>query len=210
VMAEFVKKGIQTYTHANGDAAIDMVIDGLRAGGALAAADRRDIVVHSQFMRPEQLDAYVELGISPSFFTGHTFFWGDVHIENVGMERASFISPMAAAQAKGLRFGNHSDFSVTPMDPLLMMQSAILRTSRSGVVLGPDQRVDALTALKALTINVAWQYREEDTKGSIAPGKLADFVILDRDPITTPAEELLTIRTLETFKEGVSVWKAPA
>jgi predicted amidohydrolase YtcJ len=96
------------------------------------------------------------------------------------------------------------------MDPLLMMQSAILRTTRSGVVLGPDQRVDALTALKAVTINVAWQYREEDTKGSIAPRKLADFVILDRDPITTPAEELLTIRRLETFKEGVSVWKAPA
>jgi hypothetical protein len=210
VMAEFVKKGIQTYTHANGDAAIDMVIDGLRLGGAVAAADRRDIVIHSQFMRPDQLDAYVELGISPSFFTGHTFFWGDVHIENVGMERASFISPMAAAKAKGIRFGNHSDFSVTPMDPMLMMQSAILRTTRSGVVLGADQRVDALTALKALTIDVAWQCREEDTKGSIAVGKLADLVILDRNPIATPAEELLSIRTLETFKEGVSVWKAPA
>jgi predicted amidohydrolase YtcJ len=210
VMAEFVKKGIQTYTHANGDAAIDMVIDGLRAGGATAAADRRDVVVHSQFMRPDQLDAYVELGISPSFFTGHTFFWGDVHIANVGMARASFISPMAAAKAKGLRFGNHSDFSVTPMDPMLMMQSAILRTTRSGVVLGADQRVDALTALRALTIDVAWQYREEDTKGSIAVGKLADLVILDRNPVTTPPEDLLSIRTLETFKEGVSVWKAPA
>jgi predicted amidohydrolase YtcJ len=210
VMAEFVKKGIQTYTHANGDAAIDMVIDGLRAGGATAAADRRDVVVHSQFVRPDQLDAYVELGISPSFFTGHTFFWGDVHIENVGLERASFISPMAAAKARGIRFGNHSDFSVTPMDPMLMMQSAILRTTRSGVVLGPDQRVDALTALRALTIDVAFHYHEEDTKGSIAPGKLADLVILDRNPVTTEPEALLEIRVLETFKEGVSVWKAPA
>jgi predicted amidohydrolase YtcJ len=117
---------------------------------------------------------------------------------------------MAAAKAKGIRFGNHSDFSVTPMDPMLMMQSAILRTTRSGVVLGSDQRVDALTALRALTIDVAWQYREEDTKGSIAPGKLADLVILDRNPITTDPAALLEIKVLETFKEGVSVWTAPA
>jgi predicted amidohydrolase YtcJ len=207
-MAEFVEKGIQTYTHCNGDAAIDMVIDALSRAGVAAAQDRRDVVVHSQFMRPDQLDSYVKLGISPSFFTGHTFFWGDVHIENVGIDRASFISPMAAAKAKGIRFGNHSDFSVTPMDPMLMMQSAILRTTRSGKVLGPDQRVDALTALRALTIDVAYQYREEGTKGSIAPGKLADLVILDRNPLTTDPAELLSIKTVETFKEGVSVWKA--
>lgn len=210
VVAEFVAKGVQTYTHANGDAAIDMLIDAMRGAGVAAGADRRDVVIHSQFMRPDQLDAYVELGLSPSFFTGHTFFWGDVHIENTGLERASFISPMGSAKAHGIRFGNHSDFSVTPMDPMLMMQSSMLRKTRSGVVLGPEQRVDALTALRALTIDVAWQYREEDTKGSLAPGKLADLVILDRNPLTTDPEELLQIRTLETFKEGVSVWKAPA
>lgn len=210
VVGEFVDKGIQTFTHANGDAAIDMVIDAMRAADVKSADDRRHVVIHSQFMRPDQLDAYVDLGLSPSFFTGHTFFWGDVHIENTGMERASFISPMGAAQKHGLRFTNHSDFSVTPMDPMLMMQSAMLRKTRSGVVLGPDQRVDALTALRALTIDAAWQYREEETKGSIAPGKLADLVILDRNPLTTDPEALLEIRTLETFKEGVSIWKVPA
>lgn len=210
VVAEFVDKGIQTFTHANGDAAIDMVIDAMQAAGVKAGDDRRDVVIHSQFMRPEQLDAYVDLGLSPSFFTGHTFFWGDVHIENTGIERASFISPTGSAQKRGIRFSNHSDFSVTPMDPMLMMQSSILRKTRSGVVLGPDQRIDSLTALKALTIEAAWQYREEATKGSIAPGKLADLVILDRNPLTVDPESLLEIRTLETFKEGVSVWKAQA
>lgn len=208
VVAEFVAKGIQTYTHANGDAAIDMVIDSMRNAGVKAADDRRDVVIHSQFMRPEQLDAYVDLGLSPSFFTGHTFFWGDVHLANTGMERASFISPMGAAQRKGIRFTNHSDFSVTPMDPMLMMKTAIERKTRSGVVLGEENRVDALTALRALTIDAAWQYREEETKGSIKAGKLADLVILDKNPLTSDPGDLLEIRTLETFKEGVSVWKA--
>lgn len=210
VVAEFVDKRIQTYTHANGDAAIDMVIDAIRSAGVKAGDDRRDVVIHSQFMRPDHLDAYKELGLTPSFFTGHTFFWGDVHIENTGMERASFTSPMGAAQRAGIRFTNHSDFSVTPMDPMLMMKTAIERKTRSGVVLGEENCVDALTALRALTIDAAWQYREEDTKGSLTVGKLADLVILDKNPLTTPSEDLLEIRTLQTFKEGVSVWKAGA
>jgi predicted amidohydrolase YtcJ len=209
-VAEFVDKGIQVFAHANGDAAIDMIIDALRDAGVTAEDGRRDCVIHSQFVRPDQLDAYVELGMTPSFFTGHTFFWGDVHIENTGPERAAFISPMAAAYQRGLRCSNHSDFSVTPIDPFFMMQSAILRRTRSGVVLGPDQRVDALTALRTLTIDAAWQIFEEDTKGSIAPGKLADLVIVDRNPLEVDPEEMSTLRVLETFKEGTSVYRRSA
>jgi predicted amidohydrolase YtcJ len=209
-VAEFVDKGIQVFAHANGDAAIDMIIDALRAAGVTAADGRRDVVIHSQFVRPDQLDAYAELGMTPSFFTGHTFFWGDVHVENTGPERAAFISPMAAAYERGLRCSNHSDFSVTPIDPFLMMQTAILRRSRSGVVLGPDQRVDALTALRSLTIDAAWQIFEEDTKGSIAPGKLADLVIIDRNPLEVDPEEMLELQVIETFKEGESVYRRPA
>ena len=209
-VAEFVDKGIQVFAHANGDAAIDMIIDALRAAGVTAADGRRDVVIHSQFVRSDQLDAYAELGMTPSFFTGHTFFWGDVHVENTGPERAAFISPMAAAYERGLRCSNHSDFSVTPIDPFLMMQTAILRRSRSGVVLGPDQRVDALTALRSLTIDAAWQIFEEDTKGSIAPGKLADLVIVDRNPLEVDPEEMLELQVIETFKEGASVYRRSA
>ncbi|WP_006746258.1 amidohydrolase [Thioalkalivibrio paradoxus] len=208
-VAEFVDKGIQVFSHANGDAAIDMIIDALRAAGVTAADGRRDCVIHSQFVRPDQLAAYAELGMTPSFFTAHTFFWGDVHLENTGPERAAFISPMAAAYERGLRCSNHSDFSVTPMDPFLMMQSAMLRRSRSGVVLGPDQRVDALTALRSLTIDAAWQIFEDDTKGSIAPGKLADLVIVDRNPLDVDPEQLLALQVIETFKEGESVYRRP-
>jgi len=209
-VAEFVDKGIQVFAHANGDAAIDMIIDALRAAGVTAADGRRDVVIHSQFVRPDQLDAYAELGMTPSFFTSHTFFWGDVHVENTGPERAGFISPVAAAYERGLRCSNHSDFSVTPIDPFLMMQTAILRRSRAGVVLGPDQRVDALTALRTLTIDAAWQIFEEDIKGSIAPGKLADLVIVDRNPLEVDPEEMLELQVIETFKEGASVYRRPA
>ncbi len=207
VVAEFVDKGIQIFTHANGDAAIDMLIDAMRAAGVTAADGRRDCVIHSQFMRPDQLDAYVELGLTPSFFTVHTFYWGDVHVANTGETRAAFTSPMASAREKGLRFSNHSDFSVTPMDPLRMMHSSITRLSRSGNVIGPDQRVDVLTALKSMTIDAAWQIFEEDTKGTLSVGKLADMVILDRNPLELAPDELLGLTVVETFKEGSSVYR---
>ncbi len=166
--------------------------------------------IHSQFMRPDQLDAYAELGLSPSFFTAHTFFWGDIHVENTGPERAGFTSPMASALAKGLRCSNHSDFSVTPMDPMRMMHSSIVRRSRSGAVIGEAERVDIAAALRSMTIDAAWQIFEEDTKGSLAPGKLADLVILDRNPLEVEPEELLDIQVIETFKEGESVWRRGA
>ena len=126
--------------------------------------------------------------MSPSFFTLHTFYWGDVHVENWGEEFAFFISPMAAAKEAGLRMSNHTDFSVTPMAPMHVMHSAMTRLSRSGKVIGPDQRVDAMTALKAMTIDAAWQIREEDLKGTLEVGKLADLVILDANPLTAPVE----------------------
>lgn len=209
-VAEFVAKGVPIFSHANGDAAIDMLIDAVRASGLTNATDHRTTVIHSQCMRPDQVAAYAELGLTPSFFTLHTFFWGDVHLENLGQERAFFISPMASAQKAGLRFSNHTDFSVTPMEPMRMMHSAMTRRARSGTVIGPDEVVDAMTALRAITIDAAWQIREEDTKGTLEVGKLADLVILDANPLTVPVENLLNIGVVETFKEGVSVYKAAA
>ena len=157
VVAEFNNKGIQIFAHCNGDAAIDMMIDAVRAAGIAADQDRRTIIIHSQFMRPDHLDAFVEFGLSPSYFTEHCYFWGDVHVENTGEERAFFISPMASTKAKGIRFSNHNDFSVTPMEPMRQMWSAMTRLSRSGKIIGPNERVDAMTALKAMTIDAAWR-----------------------------------------------------
>ena len=207
---EVYDKGIQIFCHCNGDAAIDMMIDAARAAGMKADQDRRTVIIHSQFQRPDQLDSYVELGFSPSYFTVHTFFWGTTHVENTGKDRAYFISPMASAIKKGLHCSNHNDFSVTPMDPMRMTWSAVTRRSREGDIIGPDERIDVWQALKALTIEAAWQIREEDQKGTIAPGKLADLVILDGNPLTVETDKILDIKTVETFKEGKTVYRKAA
>lgn len=203
-----VAKGIQIWAHANGDAAIDVVIAAAEKAGLKAGDDRRHVVVHSQCMRPEQLDSYVKLGLSPSFFTEHTFFWGDVHLANLGEERAFFISPTKSAETKGIPFSNHNDFMVTPVDPMLMVWSAVTRRSKDGIVIGPDERIDVMSALKALTITPAWQYREEKDKGSIEVGKLADLVILKRNPLTSPVDDIPNIAVVETFKEGRTIYRA--
>jgi len=206
-LAQVYAKGIQVFAHCNGDASIDMMIDGAQAAGVKADEDRRTVIIHSQFQRPDQLEAYAELGFSPSYFTVHVFYWGEEHMANTGIERASFISPMKSAATKGLVCSNHSDFSVTPMDPMRMMWSAVVRTTRTGRVLGPDERIDRWESLKALTINAAWQIREEDRKGKIAPGMLADLVILDANPLTVETDRILEIKAVETFKEGKSVYQ---
>ena len=206
---ELYDKGIQVFSHCNGDAAIDMMIDAGKLAGAKAGDDHRTIIIHSQFMRPDQLDAYVELGYSPSFFTEHTFFWGDVHVENLGKKRAYFLSPMVSAIKKGLRCSNHNDFSVTPMEPMRMVWSAVTRQARDKYIIGPDERVNPWQALKAITIEAAWQIREEDQKGTLQVGKLADLVILDDNPLTVATDHILDIAVVETFKEGKTVYFGP-
>jgi len=193
--------GIQLWTHANGDAAIDMVIRAHEAVAATPADDRRDVVIHSQFVRPEQLDSYARLGIGASFFSNHAFYWGDVHLRNLGEQRAFFLSPLKTAHDKGVRYSNHTDFAVTPLDPAMMLWTAVTRQSRSGVVIGPGERVSAQRALEALTIDAAWLYHEEDSKGSLAPGKLADFVVLDANPLDVAPDALRSLKVVATVKE---------
>lgn len=201
-------RGWQIFAHANGDAAIDMAIRCFDALGIKAADDRRPIVIHSQFQRPDQLPAYARIGVGPAYFSNHTWYWGDVHRTNFPAEVVNFISPFRSARAAGLIPSNHSDYSVTPLDTRFMLWTSMARVSPTGVVSGPDERLDAYAALQALTTGPAWQAFEEKRKGRIKPGLLADFVILDRNPLTTPVDGIKDIKVLETIKEGRSVWKA--
>ena len=200
--------GLPLNVHANGDAAIDML---LRAHEYAAAGDlsknRHVTVIHSQFVRPDQLDKYKAYAITPSLYTEHTFYFGDTHILNRGKEQAFFESPMRAAIDKGLRPTNHTDFVVAPLDQMFVIWTAVNRISRGGVVIGPDQRATPMEALKAITINSAYQYSEESSKGSIEPGKLADLVILSGNPLTVPVDAIKDIKVVETIKEGKSIYK---
>ena len=205
-VAELSAQGVQLFAHCNGDAAIAMMIEACRKAGLKPEQDHRTVIIHSQFMAPGQLEQYVELGLHPSFFTVHAFFFGDTHLANLGPERAGRMSPMASAMALGLHCSNHNDFSVTPIEPMRMTETAMTRRSRTGVVLGESERVSVEAALRALTIEAAWQIREEDSKGSLAAGKRADLVILDADPTATAPEQLNDIAVVATLKDGACIY----
>ena len=185
ILRELHQAGLQIAVHGNGDAAIDDIIEALRAAQAAhPRLDARHVLVHAQMTRDDQLDAMKELGITPSFFSLHTYYWGDRHRDIfIGPERTARISPAQGAADRGLRFSIYCDTPVVPMTPLLLVWSAVQRISTSGAVIGAEQRITPAEALAAVTIDAAWQYFGEDDVGSLEPGKLADLV----HPIGIPA-----------------------
>jgi predicted amidohydrolase YtcJ len=145
--------------------------------------------------------------VLPSFYAVHPFFWGDWHRLSFGDERASFISPLRAALDRGIPLTIHNDSPVVPPNIMRLVSIAVNRETRSGHILGPDQRVSVIEALHAVTLGAAYQYFEEDDKGSIEVGKRADFVVLAQDPRTVAASAIADIDIVETISRGVSVFK---
>ncbi|MBK9730430.1 MAG: amidohydrolase [Chitinophagaceae bacterium] len=198
---------IQVLIHANGDGAIDMILKAHEfAMGSDTSGDRRTTVIHSQFVRPDQLIKYKTYHIIPSLYTEHTFFFGDTHIQNRGMEQASFISPLNTTLKMGITATNHTDFNVLPIDQMMVVWSAVNRITRTGVLLGADERITPYQALQCITINAAYQYFEESSKGSLKAGKLADLVILDKNPLKEDPMEIKNIKVVQTIKEGQTIY----
>ena len=194
--------------HANGDAAAEILIDAVDA--AAVAEAPRVVMIHSQTVRDDQLDRMARLRITPSFFVSHTFFWGDWHREEtLGVERAIRISPTRSATERGIRYTLHNDPPVVPPDMIRTLWSATTRRTRSGEVLGREQRASTHEALAGITLDAARQYGEEASKGSISAGKQADFVIVDQDPLAMDPENLLQLQVLETISRGKTVFLAP-
>lgn len=199
---------VHLLTHANGEGASDMLIAALRAAEAkYGKADRRPVLIHGQFQRPDQVDAYVALGVVPSLFPMHTFYWGDWHREHtVGPAAADNISPTGWYRERGSIFTTHHDAPVARPDSMRVLDATVTRRTRSGDILGPAQRVDVMTALKAMTIWAAYQQFEEGSKGSIEAGKLADLVILSNDPTAVDPDDIEAIKVTETIKEGATIF----
>ena len=204
------EKENQLFIHCNGDATVDMIIkaheNACKVLNQPLDKDRRTIIIHAQFSRPDQLETFKKYNMEPSFFTNHAYFWGDVHVENLGKERADFLSPMASSIKLGLKPSNHSDATVTPIDPIFTIWTAVNRVSRSGATIGEAEKVSSYQAIKAITVNAAYEFFEEDIKGTLSTGKLADFVILDKNPLTVELMEIKNIKIMETIKEGKSIF----
>jgi hypothetical protein len=209
-VASYRAAGHQVAIHGNGDAAIDDILDALEAAQqGDPQLDARPVIIHAQLARPDQLERMRRLRVIPSFFVLHTYYWGDRHRERfLGPERAARISPTRSAEALGVRFTLHCDSPVVPIEPLRLVWAAANRRTTSSQDLGPGERIGVASALRAVTIDAAFQHFEEDQKGSLEPGKLADLVILERSPLSVDPLEIAAIPVLETIVGGESVWRA--
>ena len=214
VVTEYFKtlidNNIQVNVHCNGDAASDQFIRCYKKALELSEnkTDLRPVMVHCQTLREDQLDEMKELGILPTFFLDHIWFWGDYHYESaLGPERANRISPAKSALDRGMNFTLHQDPPVKMPNQMLAIHNAVNRETQSGRVLGEDLRISVMDAIKAVTINGAYQYFEEDSKGSIEEGKIADFIIIDKNPLEINTSELKNIKILETIKEGKVIFR---
>ncbi|MET3721899.1 amidohydrolase family protein [Arthrobacter sp. UYEF21] len=199
-------KGWQMACHVHGDIAVDTVLDVYeQIQREFPREDTRLRMEHCGTITPEQVRRAHRLGATISFFVAHIHFYGDILLELFG-ERAESWTPAGAAAEAGMRFSLHNDPPVTPESPLLNMQAAMTRLAPSGKVLGPGFRIDIRTAIKAQTIDAAWQLFSDHELGSLEPGKLADLVVLDADPLQTPAEKIGNISVLETWTGGRQVY----
>ena len=209
--AHLVGRGVPILVHANGDAAIDLMLDGVDAAlaGREPMPDHRAVIVHAQLMRADQLDRAAALRVVPSFFSAHAFFWGDWHRRSFGEARGNNVSPVRWAIERGVRFTVHNDAPIVPPDVMRLVSITVNRKTRSGHVLGPRQRATAREALHAVTLGAAYQYFEEETKGSITAGKQADLVVLAENPLLADPSELERIEVVETFSRGRSVYARP-
>ena len=210
---EYVKKAVdeghQILAHCNGDAAGDQFITAYEKAVAndQTGRDMRPVMIHCQTARTDQLDRMKELGMIPSIFVGHVFYWGDIHIKNFGQKRGMRISPVKDALSRGLNVTFHQDTPVTKPDMLHAVWCAVNRVTRKGQPIGQEQCINVYEALQAVTINAAYAYKEEDQKGTLEAGKMADMVILDANPLKADKKCIKDIVVLETIKEGKTVYK---
>jgi predicted amidohydrolase YtcJ len=207
LVGTFVAAGVPILAHANGDAAADMLIQAVEQSAH--SSDHRTVMIHAQTVREDQLDAMQRLDMIPSYFAAHSFYWGDWHRDTVfGEARALRISPTRSTVSRNMIFTVHNDAPIVPPDMARLLWATTNRVTRSGKVLGDGQRISTYQALQAVTTFAAYQYFEEDRKGSITPGKLADLVVVATNPLLMPAADLQDLRVLRTYSHGALVYAA--
>lgn len=199
-----IDEDIQVLAHCNGDQAISHYMNQYQI---VKKQDIRPVIIHAQMMRPSQMNQVKELAMLPSFFLSHVYYFGDIHKENMGVQRAQYISPLHSALEHDLRFTLHTDVPVIQPNMIESLHIAVNRKTKKGDILGQNECIQPIDALKALTINGAYQYHEEKQKGSLKVGKNADMVILSDNPLTIDKKHIKDIKVLKTIKDGITVYE---
>lgn len=206
-----IDEGQQILVHCNGDAASEQFINAyewaLKESNNRNKKSLRPVMIHCQTVRNDQLSRMAKLNMIASIFVGHVWYWGDIHIKNFGAERGYHISPVKDAIERGVIVNFHQDTPVTKPNMLHSVWCAVNRRSRSGKVIGTGQKISVYEALKAVTIHGAFQYFEENQKGSIKIGKRADLVILNQSPLDVAPETIKDIQVIKTIKDGKAIFQ---
>jgi predicted amidohydrolase YtcJ len=205
----FWTSGVQINMHMNGDAAAEQALRAIeKAVARHGMADHRPVFVHASYVRPDQIRRMKAVGAIPSFLTSGLVPGGDTVLQLWGPERAARAMGAASMAAAGIPFTFSHDAPVSPQPWILpLVDAGVNRRSASGELIGPAERVSVYAALKAVTANAAWQIKEETSKGTLEVGKLADLVILERNPLTVDPASLKTIAVVETIKEGRTIFR---
>ena len=199
------KAGLTVHCHCNGDQAAEVFIDAVEAALERHPRwDHRHTVQHCQLTTKAQYKRMAAMGMCANIFSNHIFYWGDQHRDfTVGPERAAGMDACGTALREGISFSIHSDTPITPLGHLHTAWCAVNRVTASGEVLGPEERISVMDAMKAITIDAAYQLKLDHEMGSIEAGKLADFAVLEDDPLEVDPMALKDIEVWGTVLGGV-------
>jgi predicted amidohydrolase YtcJ len=208
-VATYWKSNRQVAGHSIGDQAVDNFLVAIeKAYVAQGPADHRPIIQHAQFLRPDQIERAKKVGAITSFTAAGIYPMGDYLAKLMGPERVAWAGAAGSVQRAGIPWTIHHDMPAGVSPSLIYaLWNIVNRTTKSGVVLSPQEKVSPYEGLRAMTINGAYQYHEEKTKGSLEPGKLADLVVLSANPLKVQPMAIKDIQVLETIKEGRSIYR---
>ena len=205
IVRNYHQQGWQIAAHVQGERAIEQFLNAVEAAQEnFPRQDHRHRMEHNALITSRQLERATKLGVTTSFYIEHVSFYGDALYEAiVGPERASRFMPMNSAKNLGHRFSLHTDSPSSPLDVFHAMQTAVTRNTQSNqYILGPDERIGVDDAIKAVTLNAAWQIFEEESRGSLEIGKLADFTVISQNIRRIPPEHWTEIEIVDTYLEG--------
>lgn len=203
-LQQAIKEDMQVLAHCNGDQAIEHYINQY---SQVCSQDIRPVIIHAQMMRESQMQRIKELKMIPSFFLAHVYYFGDIHLRQLGKERAQTISPLHSALKYHLPFTMHQDAPVIEPNMLETIQIAVNRQTINGKTLGKEECIEPIEALKALTVHAAYQYHEEKDKGSLSVDKKADMIILSDNPLKVDKKHIKDIEIIKTIKDGKVVYE---